>query len=158
MKLVDIPNYGVLEIKNILLDMNGTIQNNGRISKLVKQKIIKLNEEFDVYIISADTRGNLSQVAKELTVKYAKIQSEYQSEAKQKEDELVKLGKEHTVAIGNGNNDELMLKSAILGIGIVGKEGATTKTLSKSDLIFHDIIDALDFLLDDKKIIATLRS
>ena len=67
------------------------------------------------------------------------------------------LGKEHCVAVGNGNNDSMMLHNAILGIAIIGDEGCATPTLLQSDISCVKIADALELLLNEKRLIATLR-
>jgi soluble P-type ATPase len=157
MPIFDIPNYGKINLKNILFDMNGTIQFNGRVTKKLRREIKKLKSHFNVFLISSDTRGNLDKVALKLGVKSIKISPSGLSEAELKNNELLKLGKEETAAIGNGNNDSMMLKSAILGIAILGKEGLASKTLMNSDLAFSNCLDAIHFLMDEKKVIATLR-
>ncbi|MCK4282402.1 MAG: HAD family hydrolase, partial [Candidatus Lokiarchaeota archaeon] len=73
MKIYEIPNYKRLEIKNILLDINGTIQFNGKISVELKQKIMELKQKFKIILISADTRGNLKEIASELDLNYEKL-------------------------------------------------------------------------------------
>ena len=70
---------------------------------------------------------------------------------------VLDLGKENTVAIGNGANDSLMIKSAHLGIVVIGNEGAAIETLINSDIVCTNIFDALDLLLNSKRIVATLR-
>jgi len=67
------------------------------------------------------------------------------------------LGKEKCVAIGNGANDVLMLKQSAIGICVIGKEGASSEAVQHSDIVVYDINDALDLLLNPKRIIATLR-
>lgn len=73
MKIYEIPNYKRLEIKNILLDINGTIQFNGKISQELKQKIMELKQKFKIILISADTRGNLKEIASELDLNYERL-------------------------------------------------------------------------------------
>ena len=158
MRIFDIPNYGKIQIKNVLFDVNGTIQINGKIPSKLKKELRKLKSYFNVYLISADTRGNLNQIALELGVTAIKISVSEFLESKAKNDELIKLGKEETIAIGNGNNDHMMLKNAIIGIAILGKEGLSSKTFMNSDLIFSNSLDAILFLMDEKKVIATLRN
>jgi soluble P-type ATPase len=158
MRMFDIPNYGKIHVKNILFDVNGTIQFDGKIPTKVKKRIKSLKNYYNIFLISADTRGNLNQIALKLGVKSIKIFPTEHSEAEAKNNELIKLGREETAAIGNGNNDYMMLKSAILGIAILGKEGLSLKTLMSSDLVFSNCIDAIDFLMDKKKVIATLRN
>ena len=157
MRMFDIPNYGKIHIKNILFDVNGTIQFDGRIPTKVKKRIKRLKNYYNIFLISADTRGNLNQIALNLGVKSIKISPSELLEAETKNNELIKLGREETVAIGNGNNDFMMLKNAILSIAILGKEGLSSNTLMNSDLVFSNCIDAINFLMDEKKVIATLR-
>ena len=57
----------------------------------------------------------------------------------------------------NGRNDALMLKNAVIGIGLMQKEGISKETLLNSDIIFYDINDALDAILNPKRLIASLR-
>ena len=158
MKVVDIPNFGKITLKNILFDINGTIQFYGNISRNKRKCIKKLKKYFNIYLISADTRGNLKEIAKKLNVNYIKIRSKDLSEAEAKNHELMKLGKDFTVAIGNGNNDYLMLKNSIIGIVILGKEGASVKSIINSDLVLNNLREVINFLLDEKIMIATLRS
>lgn len=157
MRIFDIPNYGKIQIKNIVFDVNGTIQFNGKIPKIIIRELKKLKSHFNIFLISADTRGNLSAIAQRLSIFSIKISPSGISEAEAKNNEIIKLGNNETVAIGNGNNDHMMLKSAVLGIAILGEEGLTFKTLQNSDLVFSNCIDAIHFLMDEKKVIATLR-
>lgn len=158
MKKINIPNFGETVIRNVIFDINGTIQFQGEISVELVKKFHKFKEIYNIYLISADTRGNLKDLAEKLGVKYIKITPKEISEARAKNYELEKLGKKETIVVGNGNNDSLMIKNAILGIVIIGAEGAATKSLLNSDLVFTDPNDVLDFLMDDKAIIGTLRS
>jgi len=158
MKRIKIPNLGELIIKNVIFDINGTLQFQGKISDEVIEKFKELREIYNVFLISSDTRGNLKDLAQKLGVHHVKIQPEGITDAEAKNNELLKLGKENTVAIGNGNNDFLMLKNALLGICILGTEGAATKSILNSDVILPDPLSALEFLLDEKTMIATLRS
>ena len=122
-----------------------------------EREIKKLKSFYNVFLISADTRGNLNEIALKLGITPIRISKSDLAEAEVKNNELMKLGQEETVAIGNGNNDFIMLKNAILGIAILGQEGLASKTLQNSDLVFSNCIDAIQFLMDEKKIIATLR-
>ena len=158
MKEFIIPNYGKITIKNIIFDINGTIQFKGQISNDLVKKIEELKKVYKIYLVSADTRGNLKELAEKLNVSYIKINPVENSEAEEKNRELIRLGKDVTVAIGNGNNDTLMLKNAILGITILGSEGATIKSILNSEVIVPDPISAINLLLDEKIMIGTLRS
>jgi soluble P-type ATPase len=60
------------------------------------------------------------------------------------------------VAIGNGVDDLPMIEEAGLGIAVMGKEGTSSETMKKADLVFMNILDALDFLLKTLRQRATL--
>jgi soluble P-type ATPase len=146
----------------ILLDLNGTIATDGKIKEGVKERLAILKEKAEIYILSADTFGTLNDIAKSLNVKGMKVDREkYGSEkiAKLKIlEELKKLNPDRKIiAIGNGNNDELLLKNADLGICVIGDEGAWSKTILSSDIVVKDINDALDLLLNENRLKATIR-
>lgn len=158
MRKINIPNYRIIIIKNILFDINGTLQFQGKISPELIIKFNELKKIYKIYLISADTRGNLKDIAETLDVDYIKIKPQEITEVEAKNNELIRLGKDVTVAVGNGNNDALMLKNAVLGIVILGNEGASIKSMMNSDVALPDPLSALNFLLDEKIMIATLRS
>jgi soluble P-type ATPase len=81
MRTLGIPNYGKITIKNVVFDINGTIQFDGKISKRLITKIKKLKEYYDIFFISADTRGNLNEIALKLGVKSIRITTNESSEA-----------------------------------------------------------------------------
>ncbi|MHA1335351.1 MAG: HAD family hydrolase [Promethearchaeota archaeon] len=159
MKIIKIPNYGELKIKNVVFDINGTIQFKGKIEDDLIIKFQELKKIYDVYLVSSDTRGNLKDLAEKLGVDFIKINPEEKNktDAEAKEDVISQLGESETIAIGNGNNDYLMLKRATLGIVIIGFEGASIKSILNADLAFTNPLDVIDFLLDDTSIISTLR-
>jgi soluble P-type ATPase len=68
------------------------------------------------------------------------------------------LGESRTIAIGNGSNDESMVRDAVVGIAVVGQEGAAARTVLAADIVVSDIRDALDLLLSPARLIATLRT
>ena len=146
----------------ILLDLNGTIATDGKIKEGVKERLAILKEKAEIYILSADTFGTLNDIAKNLNVKGMKIDREkYGSEKIAKLKILEELKKQNPdkkiIAIGNGNNDELLLKNADLGICVIGDEGAWSKTILSSDVVVKDINDALDLLLNENRLKATIR-
>jgi soluble P-type ATPase len=68
------------------------------------------------------------------------------------------LGASQTIAIGNGSNDEAMVREAAVGIAVVGQEGASARTVLAADIVVARIEDALDLLLTPARLIATLRT
>jgi len=50
-----------------------------------------------------------------------------------------------------------MLQNSLLGIAIIGDEGCATATMMASDVTCTEIEDALSLVLNEKRLIATLR-
>jgi soluble P-type ATPase len=67
------------------------------------------------------------------------------------------MGAERVVAIGNGRNDRLMLEAAALGIAVIGDEGIAAEAASASDIVTRHIRDALQLLLEPRRLVASLR-
>jgi len=152
---IDIPGWGNMEIENIVLDLNGTIATDGKIPITIKEKIKSLSEEVSVYVLTADTQGTANEEIWDLNVQLVKT-SEEDSKIR-KFEFLSTLTPEKTVAIGNGNNDQLILKEAALGIAVLGDEGMSVSALKDADIVVKDISNALDLFLKPKRLIATLR-
>ncbi|MGH2523382.1 MAG: HAD family hydrolase, partial [Anaerolineales bacterium] len=67
------------------------------------------------------------------------------------------LGAEKVVAIGQGANDAEMLKTAAIGITILGDEGLAVEALVSAVVVCHSIYDALNLLEFPTRLVATLR-
>ncbi len=152
---MEIPGRGEYDIEFLVLDMNGTIATDGRISAKVKDKINLLAKRLRVYILTADTRGDalerLGRTRAEL------VRLDKGEEAPQKEKFVKEIGAHRTIAVGNGYNDHLMVKEAALGIAVIGREGAAKETLFNADVVVSDVLDALDLILKPLRHRATLR-
>ena len=152
---IDIPGWENLEIENIVLDMNGTVATDGRISQEVKVKIDSLSEKFRIYLLTADTYETADEEIWDTKVKLVRVAGE--DTQKEKLEFLKTLDLEKTVVLGNGNSDQLIMKEACLGIAILGDEGISIPTMKNSDLLVKSISDALNLFLKPKRLIATLR-
>jgi soluble P-type ATPase len=67
------------------------------------------------------------------------------------------LGAAQVAAVGNGANDEGMLRAAAVGIAVIQQEGTAVATLCAADVVVPDIRAALDLLIEPQRLIATLR-
>ena len=152
---IDIPGWGNMEIENVVLDLNGTLAADGRIPLDVKKKISALAGRLKIYVLTADTQGTATEEIREMKVELVKVEGEDSKEGKFIF--LKSLDLEKTVAMGNGNNDELILKEAALGIAILGDEGISVTALKQADIMVKNISDAFDLFLKPKRLIATLR-
>ena len=152
---IDIPGWGNMEVENVVLDLNGTLATDGKILPELKKKIRALAGRVKIYVLTADTQGTATEEIREMNVELVKVEGEDSKEGKF--NFLKSLDLEKTVAMGNGNNDELILKEAALGIGILGDEGISVTAVKQADIMIKNISDALDLLLKPKRLIATLR-
>lgn len=145
-----IPNYRELKAKRVVFDLNGTLGVEGRIDEEVRRLLDALSGRYQVIVLSADTFGTLDEEFKGLNVKIERV--------KDGEEKMRKaLEYEPYIGVGNGNNDVGMLENAELGICVIGEEGASVEALLASDIAVKDVKDAIDLLLNEKKLIATLR-
>jgi len=153
---ITIPGFNKFEIENIIIDYNGTIATDGTPLSGIRQRFEKISEFAQIHIITADTNQSVKNKLKDYSCKVSVISGHEQD--KQKLEYLEKIGKNKTAAIGNGLNDRLMLKSAALGICVIGEEGAFPATLINSDLVVKSPNDALDLFLKSNRLIAGLRN
>ncbi len=143
-----------LEIEFLLIDFEGTLALDRRVHPKAKDKINLLSQRTKIYIL---TKGEKELV--EETLKKVKAEIFYLTEgeiSQRKLDLLRQMGATRTVAIGNGLDDAPMIEEAGLGICVIGKEGASTETMKKADMVVLNILDALDFLLKPLRQKATL--
>ncbi len=145
-----------LEIEFILIDFEGTLASDRRVHPKVKDKINLLAKRAQIYILAKSEREWVEESLKRVkaTILYFK---EGES-SHQKLDLLHQLGSIRTVAIGNGKDDVSILEEAGLSISVLGKEGTFSEAMKKADIVFINILDALDFLLKPLRQKATLGS
>lgn len=153
---VEIPGRQALELKYLVLDYNGTLATDGLILQGVAERLVHLSTKTKIYILTADTFGTVRKMCEGLPVEIVVLQKADDGSS-EKLEFVRQLGSEHTVAIGNGFNDHKMLQEAALGILIIGQEGCAVNALLASDIVVNKIEDALDLLLNTKRLIATLR-
>ena len=152
---INIPGTFDITIKNVLLDYNGTIAKDGFLIKGVKEKINHYSDRLAFHVITADTFGFVKNQLENVICTLSIIPENDQ--AKCKLEYLKKLGPQNTLCVGNGSNDELILKESVLGIAVLQKEGLASKTLLASDLIVHNILDIFEYFEKPNRLVASLR-
>jgi len=153
---VAIPGKGVLELKYVVFDVNGTLAVDGQLLPDVPELLANLKEHLEIHLLTADTHGKQAEIDSILNLKADRIKPG--DEARQKATYVENLGPKNTVAVGQGANDSLMLKSAVIGICTLSAEGSALETLLGSDLVVPNIQSALIILLNPTRLIASLRS
>ena len=151
-----IPGYGKLCLEYLVMDYNGTLAIDGGLIDGVKGVLIKLSEILEFHVLTADTFGKAAAGLDGIPCKLTVLPKEDQQTGKL--DYVKMLGADRTVSIGNGRNDQLMLKESALGIAVILGEGASVETLISANVICTSIVSALELLMNPLRLTATLRS
>jgi len=150
-----IPGFGPVRLRYLVSDFTGTLSHRGRLVPGVREMLDKIAAILDVHVLTADTFG---LVRSELAgVRCLVHILEEGSEDLQKEAYVRKLGAANVVALGNGNNDRKMLKTARIGIAVCLQEGCSLAAASAADILVTSATDALELLFHEKSLLATLR-
>ena len=148
MMKTQIPGWGELEIKNLILDFNGTIAKDGKVLEGVKELLGKIHEAgIEIYVVTAEC---------ETLPVHVKIFGS-DTVARDKRCLCQELGCQNTASIGNGRNDIQVFPASVLSIAVIGNEGAFTKSAMLADVLVNDVCQALELLLSPNRLIATLR-
>ena len=154
LKKYDIPGWGILSVEYLVLDYNGTTAIDGKPIAGIFDRLAEISSELKVHIITADTFGSVRREIGDLCQVHILTSGDHRQE---KAEYVAGLGAERVVAIGNGRNDSEMLKRAALSIVLIQAEGAAISALKEADIAVCSISDALDLLLNPKRLVATLR-
>lgn len=152
---INIPGFGDLNLKYALIDFNGTLATDGKLIAGITDQLNELSKELELHIITGDGHGTAKAELEFIQCKLTITPSENQGITKQKY--LHQLNRELTVAIGNGQNDKYILKEAILGIAILGEEGAAAEAIKAADIVMPSILAALTSLQRPHRLRASLR-
>jgi soluble P-type ATPase len=149
---VPIPGTDDLMLEHLILDVNGTLTDRGEPIVSAIRALQELRRHLTLHLLSADTFGTAGELAATVGAEYCQAATGHD-----KREDVVALGAEHCVAVGNGRNDALMLDAAALGIAVLGPEGLHRSALSAADVCALSIDEALSWLLEPRVLTATLR-
>ena len=156
MLAIDIPGFGALRLRHLVLDYNGTLAVDGALLPGTTRRLAALRRTLRIHVVTADTFGKARAALRDVRCKLVILGGGPQDRAKAAY--VRRLGPGSTACIGNGRNDRLMLRSAALGIAVVQAEGAAPASIVAADVVVTDIRDALDLLLEPLRLVASLRS
>jgi P-type E1-E2 ATPase len=122
----------------LICDINGTLAVDGRLIDGVAPLIEEIKRSLEVYLLSADTMGSAAEIAQTLGVKLQRLHPG--NEKQQKADFVKEHNSNGCITIGQGANDEWMLRDAALGICVLSPEGTAVKTLQSADIVVPDIL------------------
>ena len=149
---VAIPGAAVLQLRHLLVDFNGTIARDGQLIVGVAERLVALRRVLEVEVLTGDTYGTVAQALSGLSVRHTVVQTGADKTARARA--LLSAG---VAAVGNGRNDVDMLRTATLGVAVLGPECSHALTLSAAQLVAPDILAALDLFLQPQRLIACLR-
>ena len=154
---LDIPGFGRFDLKHLVLDFNGTLAADGAVSTSVFEKLRRLADLFTLHVLTADTFGTVAETLAPLggDVKTVILQSD--DHTGEKGAVVDTLGRKNCIAVGNGNNDALMLEYAAVGIAVINEEGCSVEAMRSADILCRSIDEALELLFEPRRIVATLR-
>lgn len=148
-----IPGQGQLEIKTIVLDLNGTLSVGGTVPAGVKERLSQLkNLGFKILFFTGNTRNDADNLAASLGIEWKLAKG-----AEDKRNLALGLEPETCASIGNGLIDLELMKVTKLRIVTLQSEGVHIQTMLSSDIVVPHINDALDLFIDGQRLIATLR-
>ena len=152
---IDIPGFGPVGFEYLVSDFTGTLSVGGKLISGVKDALNQIAGFLEIHILTADTFGAAKEELKNVNCIIHILSGA--SHDIQKEDYITNLGVEKVVALGNGNNDRRMLKAARVGIAVSEGEGCSVDAIMSADIQVNRAMDALDLLLNTKRLKATLR-
>ncbi len=153
---IDVPDFGRYDIEHLVFDFNGTLAEGGRLVAGIAETLKQLSRTVQVHVVTADTFGTVQDELSGIDCKIHTLRSDEQRHAKLAY--VYILGPQHTISIGNGRNDVDMIRSAAVGITVINSEGAAGEAIMAADVVCNGIGDALSLLIDNRRLVATLRA
>lgn len=150
-----IPGFKDLRLRHLVMDFNGTLALDGRLIPGVVDRLSRLEERLEIFVVTSDTFGTVREQVEGLARVKILESTDHREE---KRIFVSRLGAESVAAIGNGRNDAAMLEEAGLGIAVCLGEGAASEAILAADVVCTGIGDALDLLLHPGRLLATLRA
>lgn len=164
---IDIPGFGKLHIKAVCSDFTGTLSCEGKLIGGVKKRLRELSRVVDIHVVTSDTRKAAAPELKSLTKKgrvtlVDSITDKDHAAYKEKYMRELGLDLREIAVFGNGRNDVNWLKAVKdaggLAVAVDVGEGCATEALMNSTAFVSGITNALDLILDTKRVIGTLRT
>jgi len=152
---IDIPGFGPVRLVHLVTDYTGTLTVAGGLAPGVRELLIRLADHLEIHVVTADTLGTARAEMAGLPCRVHFLAAG--EETLQKEAYVAALGANGVIALGNGNNDAGMLRTARVGIAVCLREGCAQAAAAAADILMTSVTDALTLLLHPQALKATLR-
>jgi soluble P-type ATPase len=149
---IDIPLRGIVELQHAVFDVNGTLAVDGKPIPGVADRLKALGEHLSLHVLTAGTHGNIAEIERALGFPVHMI-----TIGEEKVHYVEQLGPASVIAFGNGMNDVGMLRLAAIGVAVLAGEGVAIGALQAADVLALGPVDAIDLVLNPKRLVATLR-
>ncbi len=158
---VPIPGFGDLRLTTIVTDYTGTHACGGKLVPGAKERLKQLADLLDIYVLTSDTFGTVKGELEGVPHKLVLLEG--RAHDRQKYNFVRALSSLKAIAaFGNGNNDREMLRKVRKGGGVAvavdNGEGCAVDSVTAANIFIHGSCNALDLLLEPKRLIASLRS
>jgi len=155
--------FGSLHIRALCTDYTGTLSYRGELIRGVKKRLLELSEKLDIHVVTSDTRKTARAQLQGLPLALQDdIPSNRHDEYKQDYVENIGIDLNQVAVFGNGKNDRLWLRAVReaggLAIALDVGEGCAMDAMTNANVFVSGIGKALDLLLDEKRLVATLRT
>jgi len=158
---VDIPGLGRRDFRILASDFTGTLSRAGRLTPGVRPALAALAKQLDIYVVTADTFGTVRQALARLPLEIHCLSGPGGNHDRQKRAFVRAFDLRSVVALGNGHLDTLFLQAVRraggLAIAIDNGEGCALDAILSANLFISGAANALNLLLDPRRLIATLR-
>ncbi|HCF84786.1 MAG TPA: hypothetical protein DEV72_06265 [Ktedonobacter sp.] len=149
---IDIPTRGSIELHHAVFDINGTLAVDGMPIPEVVNRLSSLGAHLSLHALTAGTHGNIAELEHLLGLPLHII-----GNGEEKKHYVERLGPTSVIAFGNGMNDVGMLRLAAIGVAVLAGEGVAIGALQAADVLALGPVDAIDLVLNPKRLVATLR-
>ncbi len=149
---IDIPLRGIVELQHAVFDVNGTLAVDGKLIPGVADRLKALGEHLSLHVLTAGTHGNIAELERVLGFPLHMI-----TIGEEKVHYVEQFGPASVIAFGNGMNDVGMLRLAAIGVAVLAGEGVAIGALQAADVLALGPVDAIDLVLNPKRLVATLR-
>jgi soluble P-type ATPase len=159
---IDIPGRARLHIQAMCSDYTGTLSYSGKLIDGVRERLCRLSQSLDIHVVTSDTRKTARSQLRGVPLAALEDEIPIERHDEYKRDYLTKLGLplNQIVVLGNGRNDRLWLKEARdgggLAIALDAGEGCAIEAMTNAHIFVVGIISAVDLLLDENRVAATL--
>lgn len=155
---IEIPGFGHRVIRTVVSDYTGTLSCTGRIVPGVRNSLLKLLDLVEIEVVTSDSYGTAEEELSGILVPHFLITERHDVE---KQEFVERFEIEHVAALGNGNNDRLLLgtvkQAGGLAIAVDNGEGCALDALLQANLFIVGAQNALNLLLETRACKATLR-